>query len=78
MNDTPEDILLRKERNSRIDLDFGYLSELDRKIILMRLEREPLSFAKIGASLGVSVTTAHRRYYKALKRIGEHNESGIY
>lgn len=75
MDDTPEEILLRKERNSRIDLDFGYLSKLDKQIILMRLEKNPLSFVKIGVRLGVPGSTVHRRYHKALKQIGGHNEN---
>lgn len=66
---TPEEFLLRKERKNSVDAMFPYLPDIDRKIMIFRMEAPPLSYAKIGRRLGISTATAHRRFKNTIDKI---------
>lgn len=72
---TPEELVLRKERQTHAKEALSYLSKEERKVLLWRMETPPVTYVKIAERLGVCSATAWKRYKHAMKKVREHVNS---
>lgn len=70
----PSEAAMRAEREAWVRLALELLEPDDRKVILLR-QHDGLSFAEVGARLGVSENTARMRFQRALPRLAHRAES---
>ncbi len=68
--ETPSGEMRRNEEESRLRLALEFMDPPERQILVMR-EWEHLTFAKIGAAIGISEPAARMRSHRAMVRLSE-------
>jgi len=73
---TPEELVLRKERENQAAEALGFITEENRRVLLWRMEDPPVTFKEIGRRMGISAPAVHKRYTKTMKKLREHVDAG--
>jgi RNA polymerase sigma-70 factor (ECF subfamily) len=71
----PDDGLRERERRDRVQAALSRLAEIDREVLVLRHFAE-LSYADIGAALGIGEKTVKSRLHEARQRLGRALEPG--
>lgn len=67
---TPSNVVDQEEREAWVRLGIELLEPRDREVIVLR-QWESLSFPEIGTRLGLDRSAAHKRFSRAIERLGK-------